>query len=139
MLIFHDQSYFQQVERALKIESYIHSEVTQAISEHCNCSFSMEFIRNGVFRCWNASNEVTYRSTIVGTKANNATQLVQFLQKWVNSEPVLLVEIFELWVDTKCPVRLSSFKLRGKGDCVGEKNFVALHCCGYVDIQFAYD
>ena len=139
MLIFHDQSYFQQVERALKIESYIHSEVTQAISEHCNCSFSMEFIRNGVFRCWNASNEVTYRSTIVGTKANNATQLVQFLQKWVNSKPVLLVEIFELWVDTKCPVRLSSFKLRGKGDCVGEKNFVALHCCAYVDIQFAYD
>ena len=48
-------------------------------------------------------NEFAYRSAIVGTKNRNATELVEFLEEWVNSEPTLQVDQFELWVDTRCP------------------------------------
>jgi len=97
--------------------SYIHSRIAKAISYQCNCSFPVEFIRDGFFRCWNAPDEFTYRSAIVGTEAHNATELVQFLEEWVNSEPALQVGRFELWVDTKCPVLISSLKLKGEGKC----------------------
>ena len=107
-----------QADKVEKIRSYIHRGIAKAISYQCNCSFSAEFIRNGLFRCWNALNEFTYRSTIVGTKAHNATELVGFLEQWVNSEPALQVDQFELWVGTRCPVPISSLKLKGEGKCL---------------------
>jgi len=97
--------------------SYIHSGIAEAISYQCNCSFPAEFIRGGLFRCWNAPDEFTYRSAIVGTETHNATELVQFLEEWVNSEPALQVDQFELWVGMKFPVPISSLKLTGEGKC----------------------
>ena len=99
------------------IRSFIHSGIAKAISYHCNCSFPVEYIRDGLFRCWNAPDEFTYRSAIVGTVAHNATELVQFLEEWVNSQPALQVDHFELWIDTKCPVPISSLKAKGEGKC----------------------
>jgi len=78
---------------------------------------TVNFIRKGLFRCWKAPDEFTYRSAIVGTEAHNATELVEFLEEWVNSEPTLQVDQFELWVDTQCPVPVPSLKLRGEGRC----------------------
>ena len=95
----------------------MHSGIAKAISYHCNCSFPVEFIRDGLFRCWKATDEFAYRSAIVGTEAHNATELVQFLEEWVNSEPALQVDRFELWVDTQCPVQIPSLKLKGEGRC----------------------
>ena len=77
----------------------------------------MGFIRKGLFRFWNSLNELTYRSVIVGTEAHNATELVGFLQEWVNSEPALQVDQFELRVGTRCPVLIPSLKLKGEGKC----------------------
>ena len=51
-------------------------------------------------------------------KAHNATELVGFLQEWVNSEPALQVDQFELEVGTRCPVSIPSLKLKGKGKCL---------------------
>ena len=99
------------------IRSYVHNGIAEAISYHCNCSFQVSFIRKGLFRCWNAPDEFTYRSAIVGTEAHNATELVQFLEELVHTESALQVDQFELWVDTKCPVPISSLKVKGEGKC----------------------
>ena len=49
----------------------------------------------------------------MGTEAHNATELVGFLlQEWVNSEPALQVDQFELKVGTRCPVLIPSLKLK---------------------------
>ena len=53
----------------------------------------------------------------MGTEAHNATELVQFLEEWVYTEPALQANQFELWVDTKCPVPISSLKVKGEGKC----------------------
>ena len=118
-----------QADKVEEIRSYVHSGIAKAILYQCNCSFSAEFIRNGLFRCWNALNEFTYRSKIVGMEGHNATdlvgmeghnatELVGLLQQWVYSEPTLQVDQFELWVGTRCPVALSSLKLKGEGKCL---------------------
>ena len=107
-----------QADKVEEIRSYVHSGIAKAISYQCNCSFSAKFIRNGLFRCWNALNEFTYRSIIVGIKGHNATELVGLLQQSVYSDPTLQVDQFELWVGTRCPVAISSLKLKGEGKCL---------------------
>ena len=54
----------------------------------------------------------------MGTEDHNATELVGFLQEWVNSEPALQVDQFELEVGTRCPVLIPSLKLKGEGKCL---------------------
>ena len=100
--------YFLQTNKAEKMESYIHIGIAKIISDRCNCEFQATFIRSGIFHCWNAPDEVTYRSVIVGMGRHNATKLLRFLEEWVNSEPVLQVEKLGLWLSTKCPVKISS-------------------------------
>ena len=100
--------YFLQTNKANKIESYIHIGIAKIISDRCKCEFTVTFIRSGIFHCWNAPNEVTYRSVIVGMGHHNATELLESLKEWVNSEPVLQVEKLGLWVSTNCPVQISS-------------------------------
>ena len=100
--------YFLQTNKADKIESYIHIGIAKIISDRCKCEFPTTFIRSGIFQCWNAPDEVTYRSVIVGMGHHNATELLRSLEEWVNSEPVLQVEKLGLWVSTKCPVQISS-------------------------------
>ena len=92
------------------MELYIQTGIIKAISDRCNCEFPVAFIKSGIFHCWNAPDEVTYRSVIVGTGHHNATELLEFVQEWVNSKPVLLVENFGLWVSSKCRVRILSLR-----------------------------
>ena len=100
---------FLQTNKVEKTISYIHSGIAKAISSRCNCKFPVEFIRTGIFHCWNASDEVTYRSVMVGTEDHTTTKLLKLLEKWVNSKPVLQVENFGLWLSTNCPVKIASF------------------------------
>ena len=89
-----------QTNKVEKAKSYIRSGISKAISGRCNCEFPVAFIRSGIFQCWNAPDEITYRSVIVGTEDLTTTKLLGFLDKWVNSKPVLQVENFGLWLNT---------------------------------------
>ena len=70
--------------------SSIHQAITAAVSELCNCSFSVKFLRPGKFRCWNSPSEVTYISSVVGTPARNSSHLLGFLDSWVRSEEAVV-------------------------------------------------
>ena len=47
----------------------------------------------------------------MGTEDQNTTKLLDFLESWVKSKPVLQVEKFGLWVSTEFPVRICSLGL----------------------------
>ena len=100
-----------QLNKAEKVESYIHTGIAKAISSRCKCKFPVTFIRSGIFHCWNTPDEVTYRSVMVSPGRHKATQLLHFLEEWVDTKPVLQVEKFGLWVSTECPVKISSLGL----------------------------
>ena len=61
---------------AQKVEKYIRGVVAKAISDRCSSHFAPDFIRVGIFSCRRASNEVSYRSTIIGTETHNTTELL---------------------------------------------------------------
>ena len=89
---------------------YIHTAIVAAVAKQKVESFESSFLLDGFFRCWHSPTEVTYRSSILGTgDTYNASQLVAFLQDWVDSRPVVRMEEFELQVlGGGCPVALSS-------------------------------
>ena len=97
-----------QPEKAEKVDTIIHRELIEPISCQCNCTFPDGFIRRGKFSCRNTTATVSYRSTIVGTNTYNASQLVNIIQQWVSSGPILEVEWWLLDVYADCPARISS-------------------------------
>ena len=103
--------HYLQTDETEKIESYIHTGISKAISGRCKCEFPATFIRSGIFHCWNTPDEVTYRSVIISPGRHKPTQLLQFLAEWVGTKPVLQVGKFGLWVSTECPVKISSLGL----------------------------
>ena len=99
---------FDQPEKAAKLDKYIQGVVTKAISDHCSCNFPPDFIRAGIFSCRRASNEVSYRSTIVGMETHNTTELLGLIEDWVSSGPVLKIGWYLADVYTNFPVELLS-------------------------------
>ena len=97
-----------QAEKARIFEEDLLNAVTKAISDGCNCSFPVEFIRTGQYTCWSAPTEVTYRSTIVGTETHNSSQLIGFIDEWVNTRTTVKIEWLLHKVYPDCPVQISS-------------------------------
>ena len=47
----------------------------------------------------------------MGTEDQSATELLDFLENWVKSKPVLQVEKFGLWVSSEYPVHITFLDL----------------------------
>ena len=107
-LLFYHSVLPMQPEKADIIDMIIRRALIQAIKCQCNCTFPFEFIRKGIFSCRNTATKVSYRSAIVGTNAYSASQLVNIIQQWVSSGPILEVEWWLLDVYADCPARISS-------------------------------
>ena len=97
-----------QPEKAANLEKYFQGVVAKAISDRCSCNFAPDFIRAGIFSCRRAPNEVSYRSTIVGTETHNTTELLGLIEDWVSSGPVLRIGWYLADVYTNFPVKLPS-------------------------------
>ena len=65
-----------QPKKAANLEKYVRGVVAKAIPDRCSSNFAPDFIRAGIFSCRRASNEVSYRSTIIGTETHNTTELL---------------------------------------------------------------
>ena len=97
-----------QPKKAANLEKYIRGVVAKAISDRCSSNFAPDFIRAGIFSCRRASNEVSYRSTIIGAETHNTTELLGLIEDWVSSGPVLKIGWYLADVYTNFPVELSS-------------------------------
>ena len=97
-----------QPKKAAKLKKYFQGVVAKAISDRCSCTFAPDFIRAGIFSCRRTLNEVSYRSTIVGTETHNTTELLGLIEDWVSSGPVLRIWWYLADVYTNFPVELSS-------------------------------
>ena len=93
-----------------EIEMAIREEVAKAISDLCKCDYPADFIKTGQFSQRSSLTHITYRSTLVGTDAHTAGELLECLEKWVESSAALKIKLFVLDVDSTCPVRISSLK-----------------------------
>ena len=52
---------------------------------------------------------MTYRGTLFGTRNVNGTEIVGFIQDWVNTNPLIMTDNNQFArVDSNCPVVISS-------------------------------
>ena len=107
--VYHTYWLSLQPEYAWKLDTHIRGILARAISRLCNCTFPLDFIRSGRFSCRNSTSKATYRSAIITTASHDARQLVDFIQKWVSSRPILELDWWLLDVYTDCPAGILSF------------------------------
>ena len=89
---------------------HIEVALIEAIESRCECHFPRENLLKALFTCANSSNLTTYRNTLIGTHTFNATQLIGFIQDWVSSGPQIEIKSYAVWLDSSCPVAISSLK-----------------------------
>ena len=84
--------------------------LVEAVESHCECHFPKANLMKASFSCSSSPNLTTYRNTLTGTHNFNATQLIRFIQDWVNSEPHINIKDYSVWIDSSCPVSIASLK-----------------------------
>ena len=89
---------------------YVEEALIEAIKLRCECHFLSENLLQESFSCSSSPHLTTYRNTLIDTHNANASQLVGYIQDWVNSGPKITIKnSYLVWVDKKCPVAVSSF------------------------------
>ena len=67
-------------------------------------------IYSGEFSCQTTTTEVIYRAIINGSsESRTATELVNFMENWLQSEGTLLYNKFRLRLAQNCSLRIESF------------------------------
>ena len=65
-------------------------------------------LERDVFICEDSPNRMTYQNMLLGTHNFNGTQVVNFIQDWVNTGPLIKIGGNYLRVDSSCPVAITS-------------------------------
>ena len=81
--------------------------IVGAISDHCNCTYSVGYITDEHFLCSNGSSTyVTYRATIHGTKKKKAETLAGYIQDFISMGGNFNSNFT---IDSDCRVLIDSF------------------------------
>ena len=95
-------------------EEFIKEALIKAIEHHCKCRFSVTNLRErGIFVCEDSPNLLTYRNVLLGTHNFNGTLIIDFIQEWVDSGPLIKIGESYVRVDNSCPVAISSLNEPG--------------------------
>ena len=103
---------FLQPEQARQIEEQLQFEIMEAILQGCSkCEqyTAGALLRHGVFLCQSQPTMATYRSSLVSPGLpglSNASSLVQYLQHWVDTAPVVRLDWLLVRINQACPVAL---------------------------------
>lgn len=89
-------------------------EISQAVVDNmaprCGCAFTEDRITDRIFHCFPSSpHTVTYRARLHGTREATVTELIQYIEEWVQEGTAFPVQLQLLTVDSTCDVRVSSF------------------------------
>ena len=84
------------------------------MDEICQCGFSRETFHNAdataAFQCFdNSPNAITFRGEIGVALTANSSQVISYMEKWVATNPTIVIQSSRLNVDGKCNVKINSF------------------------------
>ena len=104
-----------QTSKASSIEQQIGQALVTYLNERCSCNLDRDHIKKGVFSCLHTITtdhiEVVYRSTIIGSERFTAYDLVDFIEEWVESGSVIVLDdSFILRLNPRCPVEITSLE-----------------------------
>ena len=109
-----------QVSKAVGLEYSIKKDIEKALRNRCNCDFSSSAIYSGEFSCQTTTTEVVYRAIINGSsESRKATELVDLIKNWLQSEGTLLDNKIRLRLAQNCSPRIKSFS---EEECGGDQD-----------------
>ena len=109
-----------QVSKAVGLEDSIKKDIEKALRNRCNCDFSSSAIYSGEFSCQTTTTEVVYRAIINGSsESRKATELINFMENWLQSEGTLLYNKIRLRLAQNCSLRIESFS---EEECGGDRD-----------------
>ena len=93
----------------IKIQSII-NQLTEIIVRMCSCEFTNEHFTNGFLRCFDESpTTVTFRTQISRTIQTSSSELVPYIEQWIESTEGLVVNGLYLVLVKDCPLVIESF------------------------------
>lgn len=91
------------------LKVFFRSAVVEVIRDRCQCNFWAAFISEGVLLCdQEASMEVVFRANISSFGRYPSSQLVRFIEDWVQDGPNRTNGIHLVTFDPYCPVRVNN-------------------------------
>ena len=76
----------------------------------CQCELSAEHLTDYAFQCFpNSDQQVTFRAKLHETTRATSSQLIEYIEQWVNAGTSIAVQGVRMNVDV-CPVTISSFE-----------------------------
>ena len=100
----------QSGEEAGIYKKFVEKAVIEAIERGCECIFPPDHLLEASFSCESSPNLTTYRNALIGTHEFNATELINFIQDWVNSGSIIKIQNYSVRVDSTCLVAISSLE-----------------------------
>ena len=97
-----------QDNKASTTSSLMRGAIQEAILAEGNINIPLENIDKGYFSCYSYQNQTTYRTNIIGTETASAVKGRVYLQKWVESGAAVKLGWHLVYIDSSCPVRISS-------------------------------
>ena len=101
----------QEIDPTKKKEDLLNS-VTSAVDDLCQCGFSGKTFHDttATFQCFdNSPTAVTFRGEIGSTMGANNSQVISYMEKWVATNPTIVIQSSRLSVDGNCNVKIDSF------------------------------
>ena len=98
----------QQQDNALEKIDRLLKDVSVGIKQFCQCQFLSVYNEDGRLICDSeAPHTVVLQGRIISTNERDASDLVGDLEKWVSTEPTVVVQGVQLQVVKDCPTKVS--------------------------------
>ena len=104
------QIHILQPDQVSSHQIHIKNAIIEALEFRCQCKIPRSNLLEGKFSCRSSNSHATYRNILIGTYNTNATELLNFLQDWVDIGPTVEVDWYYVDIDSSCPVRISSLR-----------------------------
>ena len=91
------------------------SKITQILNKRCLCQLSTNLFGLMQFRCSNDDKVVIVQGRLVGLPTINSSELMAYLQQWVDTGPSMVVDGTQFSIDKRCTLIINNL---GITDCV---------------------
>ena len=93
----------------------ISSAIVRRLLSDCQCPYSLDYVTHTRLLCGSNDREVIYQSNLLNTDGAQATELMEMVQTWVNTNPTISVGGVSHQVSSYCQVEVSEI---GSMECM---------------------
>ncbi len=104
-----DCSQYTASEMAQKTDD-ITATLVQGVIASCNCRLNSTFLFNAFLKCFaDFPQHVTYRATLLSSSDLSTSKVLEYIEKWIHSTPIVIIQNLNLNLNSTCPTVIADF------------------------------